>query len=62
MTDATAIMLILIAAVISEEHRAKLSAAKLGKKLPKRSSEHCKKISEGLFRAWERRNKDKNDS
>ena len=37
------------------EHRRKLSEAKLGEKLPPRSKEHSKRISEGLRRAWSRR-------
>ncbi len=41
--------------VLTSEHRAKLSLAKTGKKLPLRSAEHCKKISEGLVRAHARR-------
>ena len=40
---------------LSLEHRAKLSAAKLGKKLPQRTPEHSARISAGLYRAWERR-------
>ena len=40
---------------LSSEHRAKLSAAKTGKKMPPRSTEHSRKISEGLKAAWKRR-------
>ena len=40
---------------LSVEHRAKLSAAKLGKKLPPRTAEHAEKIAAGLRAAHARR-------
>lgn len=40
---------------LSDEHRMKLSAAKLGKKMPPRTPEHSARISEGLVRAHARR-------
>ncbi len=41
--------------VLSQEHRQKLSLAKTGKKMPVRSEEHKRKISEGLRAAHARR-------
>lgn len=41
--------------VLSPEHRQKLSLAKTGKKMPVRSEEHKRKISEGLRAAHARR-------
>lgn len=40
---------------LSDEHRMKLSVAKLGKKMPPRTLEHSARISEGLVRAHARR-------
>lgn len=41
--------------LLTVEHRAKLAAAKIGKKLPPRSEQHCKRISDGVARAHARR-------
>lgn len=40
---------------LTAEHRAKLSAAKLGKKMPPRTAEHSARISAGLVRAHARK-------
>jgi len=41
--------------VLTEEHKAKLAAAKQGRKRSPRSPEHSRRISEGLYRAWEKK-------
>src|SRR3546814_17579637 len=40
---------------LSAEHRAQLSAAKMGRKKPHRTPEHCSKIPAGMRRTWQRR-------
>lgn len=44
---------------LTADHRAKLSAAKVGKKRPPRSAEHSARIAAGLRKAWARRKADK---
>jgi group I intron endonuclease len=49
-----------IGKVLSDEHKLKLSIAKIGKKMPERSDEHKAKISAGLIAAHAKRKAAKN--